>query len=217
MEKVRNNIIAAIYECCAPEHCSMILSSNSFIDASELACGDLLAYVQKDPAMRLDPDLIIMNTTSYSAVLHYRIANAIYGNKDLFSPKLRTLYAGLLSQRGKLKSGAEVHFKARIGKSFVLDHGYGTVIGETTIIGEDCYILGGVILGARGISDNQSDARHPILGNNVQVGSFSSVLGRVKVGDNTFIGPSCTITKDIPSGSKVLNEEYNKQHYNYGT
>lgn len=93
MERVRNIIIAVIYECCDPQHCSIILNSSAFRDAVELAYGDLLAYVQKDPAMNFDPGLIIMNSTSYTAVLHYRIANAIYSNKNLLYPKISAIYA----------------------------------------------------------------------------------------------------------------------------
>ncbi len=43
-------------------------------------------------------------------------------------------------------SGAEIHFRSRIGARFIIDHGMGTVIGETSTIGDDCYVLGGVTL-----------------------------------------------------------------------
>jgi serine acetyltransferase len=55
---------------------------------------------------------------------------------------LRNHYASSLTNRGKLLSGAGTHPAARIGRRFVLDHGFGTVIDETTEIGDDCYLLG---------------------------------------------------------------------------
>ena len=64
-------------------------------------------------------------------------------------------------------SRAEIHPAATIGNNFVLDHGVGTVIGETSEIGDNAYILGGVILGASGISQNPSERRHPKIGDNV--------------------------------------------------
>lgn len=100
-------------------------------------------------------------------------------------------------------SGAEIHFRSRIGARFIIDHGMGTVIGETSTIGDDCYVLGGVTLGARGISDNPSSPRHPTLGNRVQIGAFASVLGAIHVGDGAFIGPGCIITKDVPAAARV--------------
>lgn len=124
-------------------------------------------------------------------------------------------YAYLIFQRGKLKSGAEIHFKAKIGKRFILDHGYGTVFGDTTVIGNDCYILGGVTLGATGISRNSKAPRHPIVGNNVQVGCFSKVLGRINIGDNVFIGAGCTVTKDIPPNCRIVNKIPNFEDTKY--
>jgi serine O-acetyltransferase len=77
------------------------------------------------------------------------------------------------------------------------------VIGETCEIGNDCYILCGVTLGARGIANNPDGKRHPRLGNNVEIGSGARVLGYVQIGDNVFISPACVITQDVPAGTKV--------------
>jgi serine O-acetyltransferase len=80
----------------------------------------------------------------------------------------------------------------------------GTVFGETAKIGDDCYILGGVTLGACGISNNINGKRHPTIGNRVQVGAFSRIFGTVNIGDDVFIGPHCTITEDISENSRVI-------------
>ncbi|MFC0691025.1 serine O-acetyltransferase [Paraburkholderia humisilvae] len=93
--------------------------------------------------------------------------------------------------------------RCTIGKRFILDHGVGTVVGETAVIGDDCYILGGVTLGAVGIAGNPPGKRHPVLGDRVEVGAFTRILGRVEIGDEVFIGPHCVITQDVPSGSIV--------------
>ena len=85
----------------------------------------------------------------------------------------------------------------------MLDHGHGTVIGETCEIGDDCYLLQSVILGATGIVSIPSIKRHPSLGNNVRVGGFARIFGPVNIGDNVLISPHCVITTDIPSNSKV--------------
>ena len=111
----------------------------------------------------------------------------------------------------QLKSGADIHYRAKIGPRFVLDHGYNTVIGETTIIGSDSYILGSVVLGARGISGNPSSTRHPIIGNHVEVGAFSSILGNIHIGDYCFIGPNCTVVESIAPYSRVINQDYTAQ------
>ncbi|ODS22323.1 hypothetical protein AB835_14830 [Candidatus Endobugula sertula] len=133
-------------------------------------------------------------------------------NKNFdISNELKEMYAALISSRGKLKSGVEIHYRAKIQEHFVLDHGYDTVIGETTEIGNHCYILGGVILGARGISSNDNIKWHPTIGNNVEIGAFSNILGPVNIDDNTFIGPHCTIYRKYPQNEKVINQQYKHQ------
>ena len=106
--------------------------------------------------------------------------------------------------------GESYNFKAEIGRDFVLDHGYGTVIGETSKIGHGCYFLGGIILGASGIANNELSKRHPNIGNNVEIGAFSRIFGNVSVGDNVFIGSNCVIVEDVPSDSKVVSRSYNQ-------
>lgn len=96
-----------------------------------------------------------------------------------------------------MMSGIEIHPYAKIGSKFVIDHGFGVVIGETTEIGDRCYILGGVILGAYGIAGNSNQKRHPTIGNDVQIGSFSRIFGNINIGNNVVIGANCTIRSDI--------------------
>jgi serine O-acetyltransferase len=152
--------------------------------ASERLTGDLFAYAARDPASKGRVDVILTCYAAFNAVLFYRLAHLLWGLEALPSLK-RTSMAQKLSNRGKLLSGAEIHPAAVIGQRFVLDHGYGTVIGETCRVGDDCYILGGVTLGARGIANNPGGKRHPTLGNNV------------------FIGPSCVVTQSIPDDACV--------------
>lgn len=211
MEVVTNLLKSALYECCPPEHCLTLIDSPGVRAASRLAYGDLVALAEKDPSANRDLHVVATGYSSYSAVLHYRLAHSLLTEESPLSPRLLNCYASLISQRGKLKSGAEIHHRARIGERFVLDHGYGTVIGETCRIGSDCYFLGGVVLGARGISENPPGDRHPVVGHHVQIGAFSSVLGSVSIGNHVFIGPGCTVINDLPDGCKVINRDFENQ------
>lgn len=158
---------------------------------------DFLAFLNKDPSCQHNPNLLV-HYTSLRAVLHYRIANQI------FLENMDTEIAFSVSSRGKLLSQAEIHPFASIGQGFVLDHGVGTVIGETTVIGTNCYVLGGVVLGASGISGNGSNKRHPTLGNHVEVGTRAKVLGPIYIGNHVFIGADCLVTEDIEDYSRVV-------------
>lgn len=211
MQKIIYLMKAALYECMPPNIIQIIEHSTAFNLAVNLAHEDIITYSRKDPACLQNINDIADTSSSFSAVLHYRLAHAISQDPISLNKKLTDRYAALISQRGKLKSGADIHYRAKIGPRFVLDHGYNTVIGETTIIGSDSYILGSVVLGARGISGNPSSTRHPIIGNHVEVGAFSSILGNIHIGDYCFIGPNCTVVESIAPYSRVINQDYTAQ------
>jgi serine O-acetyltransferase len=191
-------------ECCPPALVTRITNDDVFTTAVEDCTLDLHAFVAKDPASRGCTLSVAHGASSYRAVTHYRLAHALLGaNSDLCTARELQTHAALISCRGKLLSGAEIHPRCVIGKRFVLDHGWGTVIGETAIIGDDCYILGGVTLGAAGIAFNPSGKRHPTLGNRVQIGAYTCIFGDVTIGDDVFIGPHCMIAQNVASGSRV--------------
>ncbi|MFO2465259.1 serine O-acetyltransferase [Pseudomonas sp. 15FMM2] len=204
MHQLHEELLAHLVKTLAPAQMQQLqVHLASLIqEAAQDVAEDLLAYACRDPASRGRGKLILESYASFKAVLYYRLAHRVWN----FSEPSNGVFPSIaltLSNQGKLLSGAEIHPAARIGRRFVLDHGYGTVIGETCEIGNDCYILCGVTLGARGIANNPDGKRHPRLGNNVEVGAGARVLGYVQIGDNVFISPSCVITQDVPAGTKV--------------
>lgn len=166
---------------------------------------DLFSFASKDPAAKKSPEYILEAYKSFQAVLSYRIANALYNccSKTINISPLQII-ARQISEEAKVTTGIEIHPAANIGCRFVIDHGYGTVIGETAEIGDDCYLLQGVILGAREIAANHITKRHPTLGNRVEVGGFARIFGAVTIGDDVKISPCVVITKDVPAKSKVI-------------
>ncbi len=169
---------------------------------------DAQAYAGKDPACHGSVATVLRGYTSFRAVLHYRLAHALTelarasNSTGASTEDLQTL-ALLLSSRGKLLSGIEIHPHCRIGRRLVIDHGLGTVVGETVDIGDDAYLLGGVTLGATGIATNPDGKRHPTLGHRVQVGAFAGIYGPVCIGDDVFIGAGCRVTQPVPAGARV--------------
>lgn len=163
---------------------------------------DLGALVKKDPAANNDYAMVWAIYSTLKAVACYRLANSIY-YQDMIDPDMRVWSARSISEYAKTRYNVEIHPGAQIGQYFVIDHGTGTVIGETCEIGDDCYILQGVVLGARGIAGNDSAKRHPTIGNGVQIGAFAKVLGPINIGDNVFISPNCVITEDVPANTRV--------------
>jgi serine O-acetyltransferase len=77
----------------------------------------------------------------------------------------------------------------------------GVVIGETSEIGDDCLIYKGVVLGGTTLEKKK---RHPTLGNRVIVGSNSTVLGAITIGDGARIGSGSVVVKSVPPGATVV-------------
>ena len=187
--------------------------------AVQQAAEDLVAYAKRDPASGGQYEQIANSYISFKAVLFYRLAHQVWLLKNLNDHKL---IAQHLANAGKLYSGVDIHPAATIGRRFVLDHGFGTVIGETSEIGDDCYLLSNVTLGASGIADNPNGKRHPKLGSGVEVGAGARILGAVTIGDNVFVSPACVITRDIPANTRTsivnqlqihrTSEEYTRRY-----
>lgn len=177
------------------------------IDTSYLANQillDLKTFMQKDPSAANNYKLVLESYQGFKAVMNYRIANYIHIN---FNDSFFKIKARKISEYTKTITGIEIHPNAMIGKCFILDHGYGTVIGETSIIGDNCYILQSVILGSTGIANNIINKRHPTIGNNVEIGAFCRLFGNITIGDNVFISPHNIITKNIPTNSKIITKK----------
>ncbi|MBP5314022.1 MAG: serine O-acetyltransferase [Eggerthellaceae bacterium] len=109
--------------------------------------------------------------------------------------------ARLCSQVTRFWTGVEIHPAAQIGRRFFIDHAMGVIIGETTVIGDDCVLYQGVTLGGTG---KETGKRHPTLGNNVMVGVGASILGSVTVGDNAKIGGGAVVVHDVPANTTVV-------------
>jgi serine O-acetyltransferase len=107
----------------------------------------------------------------------------------------------LVSHFSRWFTGIEIHPGATIGRRLFIDHGMGVVIGETTEIGDDCLIYKGVVLGGTTLERKK---RHPTLGNRVIIGSNSTVLGAITIGDGARIGSGSVVVKPVPVGATVV-------------
>ncbi len=128
------------------------------------------------------------------AMFFHRIAHCLY-NWHLY------FLARLISNIARFWVGIEIHPGAKIGKGLIIDHGMGVVIGETTIIGDDCIIYHGVTLGGTG---KECGKRHPTLGNNVMIGAGAKVLGNIYLGHNSKVGANSVVTRDVCDNVSVV-------------
>lgn len=172
------------------------------------------ALREKDPAAKLFAgergNEYVLSYKSLEAVMMYRIFHYIFNFKDNdfdYSDTFQ-IQANKLSNKTKVDTAVEIHPAAKIGQRFVIDHGCATVIGQTCEIGDNCYILQGVTLGATKISGNPTGRRHPKLGNEVEIGGFARLFGDITIGNNTKINGYTVIDRNIPENKivSVINQ-----------
>ena len=154
---------------------------------------DVKAILQREPAARNGIEVFLLYS-GFHALLWHRVAHFFYKHKMKFIGRL-------LSQLGRFFTGVEIHPAAQIGRGLMIDHGMGVVIGETTIIGDNCTIYQGVTLGGTG---KETGKRHPTIGNNVMIGSGAKVLGPFTVGDNSKIAAGAVVLNEVPPNSTAV-------------
>ncbi len=154
---------------------------------------DIHAVLERDPAARNSFEVLLLYPGIW-AVFWHRFSHFLFKHKIKF-------IARFISQTVRLFTGIEIHPGATIGKRLFIDHGMGVIIGETTIIGDDCTIYQGVTLGGTGKDHGK---RHPTLGNNVMVGSGAKILGPFVVGDNSKIAAGAVVLSEVPPNSTCV-------------
>jgi len=154
------------------------------------------AIKKQDPAMRSWLELVLY--PGFWVMVFHLPAHLLYNIRLFF-------LARFLSQFSRLLTGIEVHPGVRMGKGVFIDHGYGVVLGETCVIGNNVLIYHGVTLGATGNEPDKSK-RHPRVGDNVVIGAGALVLGNICIGDGAKIGAGALVVSDVPANGTVVNE-----------
>jgi serine O-acetyltransferase len=155
--------------------------------------GDIQAAKDRDPAATSTLEVIFTYPGFHARQLH-RLAHTLH-NRGLRLP------ARLISHLGRAVTGIEIHPGARIGERFFIDHGMGVVIGETTVIGDNCHLYQGVTMGG---TSTKRAKRHPTLGKGVVVGAGAKVIGAVTIGDGAKIGAGSVVVTNVPANATVV-------------
>jgi serine O-acetyltransferase len=123
----------------------------------------------------------------FHAVLLYRIANWFYRHRML-------AVAVVISYLGSVLTGAQVSHRATVGKGFHIMHPHGVVVGATAIIGDQCKLSSGVVVGQR-----YGGGDRPHIGTNFSAGTGAKILGRITIGDSVHVGANSVVLKSLPS------------------
>lgn len=159
--------------------------------------SDFKACLENDPAAHgfWGGVEVLLTYAGFHAMIMHRIAHVLHTKLHI------PLIPRMISQFNRFITGIEIHPAAQIGKGLFIDHGMGVVIGETTIIGDNCVMFQGVTLGGTG---KETGKRHPTIGSNVMISAGAKVLGNVTIGDHVKIGAQSVVLKDVPPHCTVV-------------
>jgi serine O-acetyltransferase len=178
---------------------AMPWAENVAVAAKELAYlgADFAAMLERDPALGERPAAVLEALTyaGFWALFAYRLAHFLRAGGLPVVPRF-------IQAAARFATGVDIHPGARIGKGLFIDHGMGTVIGETAVIGDAVTLLHQVTLGSRG--DRATGKRHPTLGDGVFVGAGAKLLGPILIGAGARIGANAVVLEDIPAGATAV-------------
>jgi serine O-acetyltransferase len=155
---------------------------------------DIASIIERDPAARTGWEVLTCYPGLHAIILH-RWAHACW------TSGLKWL-GRFISHIARVFTGIEIHPGASIGRRVFIDHGFGVVIGETAVVGDDCTIYQGVTLG--GTSLGKGLKRHPTLERGVIIGAGAKVLGAFTVGEGAKIGSNAVVVKEVPAGATAV-------------
>lgn len=192
--------------------------SSDFMDRlpeiARLLHSDVRATFEGDPAAT-SLDEIIFAYPGITAMLCHRVAHEIY--------KLDVkIIARIMSEYAHSQTGIDIHPGATIDERFMIDHGTGVVIGETTEIGKGVRLYQGVTLGAKSFPTDAAGQmirgakRHPTLQDEVVVYAGATILGTITIGHGSVIGGNVWLTESTPPGTRVLQNRAMREAYEWG-
>ncbi|MDR3640888.1 MAG: serine acetyltransferase [Humidesulfovibrio sp.] len=178
----------------------------------ELLAGDVQAAFDGDPAAKT-PGETVFCYPSIKALTNHRIAHQLHLLGVDIIPRI-------IGEMAHSDTGIDIHPGAQIGPRFFIDHGTGTVIGETCIIGQNVRLYQGVTLGAKSFPKEDSSsrlvkglARHPIVEDDVTIYAGATILGRVTIGAGAVIGGNVWVTQDVAPGARIVQARAAEQFF----
>jgi serine O-acetyltransferase len=159
---------------------------------SEIA-EDFSNVYKNDPAISSRIELFF-NYPGVWAIFWYRISNRLYrrGFKAI---------ARILMGLNQILTNIDIHPGATIGRRVFIDHGFGVVIGQTTVIEDDVLIYQGVTLGGVSLVAGK---RHPTIKSGVVIGAGAKVLGNITIGANSKVGANSVVVREVPENSTAI-------------
>lgn len=134
---------------------------------------------------------MLPGTRTMWLIRHYQAASC----------KLTRLIWTILCYWDKFTTGMQVPPQTKIGRGCRFVHFGNVVIHPDTVIGDNCNIAQGVLLGS---NNSKGKEGSPTIGNNCCIFANAIVLGGVRIGNNVLFAPGSFCNFDVPDNCIVL-------------
>lgn len=98
----------------------------------------------------------------------------------------------------------ELSWNTQVDSGFQIYHGSGLVIHPKSQIGKNCKIRQCTTIGVKQDAEGNYSDNAPIIGDNVDIGCNSVLIGPLKIGRNVIIGAGSVVVRDLPEGSVAV-------------
>lgn len=163
-------------------------------------CTNLKADFARYKAKSLKEKVYVFFEQGFWAVAIYRLGRWTADLKIPILGFILRFIAFLLFKMVEMTTGISVPSSAKIGKGFYIGHFGGIVLHSDVVMGENCSIGPGVLIGTRGLG-NKGVA---VIGDNVYIGVGAKVLGKITIGNNVKIGANAVVVNDLPDGATAV-------------
>ena len=162
---------------------------------------------------------VAMNTKTFSwfSIMHkafkcperrfnfwWRIASYLYKSGGTFKMQI----ARKINRKLIQKYNTEIQLSAVIGPGLVVTHFLSVVINGCAVIGSNFKIRQNSTIGLGGSSTNEVTKPKIIIGDNVEIGASTCIIGNaLSIGNNVTIGAMSFINKNIPDNTVAYSEK----------
>jgi serine O-acetyltransferase len=128
------------------------------------------------------------------AMAVYRFGRWRYTVRPAPLRKLLSFAYKVLFKLVQIVTGIELPCEVPIGAGLVIEHSGGIVVSGFAVLGKNCRIRNGVVIGLARVDDPCA----PRLGDGVDVGAGAKLLGGIRIGNNVCIGANAVVITDVP-------------------
>lgn len=131
------------------------------------------------------------NTKGLIFIISFRICN--YFTRNWFLRIIGIPFRLLYKLNIQWLLGIDIPDTTKIDYGFQVMHGQGLAVNGETIIGRNVLVRQNTTIG-----NAKKDGGCPIIGDNVEIGANSVIIGEISIGKNSIIAAGSVVVKDVP-------------------